>query len=80
MTGPSVHDDAGAPPVRWLHCRRYDGCLEVAVSLGWPSWCCTGCTGYEVIDAVQERSDVLALLTLLGEVRMPLGKRRRTEP
>jgi hypothetical protein len=80
MTEPSIYDNAGTPPERWLHCCHYDICLKIAIERNWPSWCCGNCSGYEAIEFVQEHSDVLALLSLLGEVWMPMGKSRRVEP
>jgi hypothetical protein len=78
--GPYEHDSLTFAPDRQLECRGYGKCLDVALSSGWVSWCCTGCTKFVELTAEEKTSDMIALLHILGELEFPLGIKKRHDP
>lgn len=65
-----------APPGgegRLLDCRRYDGCLDIAIARDWPGFDCIGCPAYVPFDRAELRRQVRALVALALHVLALLG-------
>lgn len=63
---PAVRDPNLTPAVRRLHCRHYDGCLDIAED--WPGFTCEGCKAFAPLDALGEERDLRGCFELAAEV------------
>jgi hypothetical protein len=61
--------DDEAPGRRRVYCRRYDGCLGVAVANDWPGFACHACGAYEPLTDVEEARDARGRLELVDLIR-----------
>ncbi len=62
---------------RRLYCKKYNGCLSIAVMNKWKGFTCAGCTGYEQMSMLEARADVEGFVGLLQAMSSPRGERWR---
>lgn len=66
-----VEDPDRTSGTRHLHCRRYNGCLDVAVVKGWRGFSCENCGAFEPLSPQGEYRDLDGLLDLMAAVATP---------
>ena len=65
-----IVDPDDVDQIRRLDCRSYDRCLDLAVEEKWRGFHCRECRGYEAPTPDEQKSDMIAALTLLAETQL----------